>query len=125
MLELRPRFAVLAQREAAARGGGGSSGGGGTGGGGGGGEGNDEGDDDNEAAKGMARLFAEIGEAYTALIATGAPGHQWRCDVLKLAPGTAVSGCPHGQAGGPSQEAPLGPHLVCTGLCSVRTCSAV
>jgi len=80
VLELRPRFAVLAQREAAARGGGASGGGGsggsggGGGGGGGGGEGTDEGDDDNEAAKGMARLFAEIGEAYTALIATGAPG---------------------------------------------------
>lgn len=60
VLGLRPRFAVLAQREAAER-----SGGGGT-------EGGHEGDDDLETAKGIARLFAEIGEAYTALIATGA-----------------------------------------------------
>lgn len=30
-------------------------------------------DDSEEAAKGMARLFAEVGEAYTDLIATGAP----------------------------------------------------
>lgn len=28
-------------------------------------------DDDVEAVKGMARLFAELGESYTALIATG------------------------------------------------------
>lgn len=59
VLGLRPRFAVLAQREAAERSGGG-------------GEGGHEGDDDLETAKGVARLFAEIGEAYTALIATGA-----------------------------------------------------
>jgi len=62
---------VLAQREAAARGGGGGGGGGGN-------EGGDEGDDDIETAKGMARLFAEIGEAYTALIATGA-SHMPQC----------------------------------------------
>ncbi|KAK9827594.1 hypothetical protein WJX81_001986 [Elliptochloris bilobata] len=59
VLELRPRFAVLAQREAAERSGGG--------------EGGHEGDDDIETAKGIARLFAEVGEAYTALIAAGAP----------------------------------------------------
>ena len=29
-------------------------------------------EDDEESVKGMARLFAELGEAYTALIATGA-----------------------------------------------------
>lgn len=29
-------------------------------------------EDDEESTKGMARLFAELGEAYTALIATGA-----------------------------------------------------
>ena len=29
--------------------------------------------DDVEAVKGMARLFAELGESYTALIATGQP----------------------------------------------------
>lgn len=28
-------------------------------------------EDDEESVKGMARLFAELGEAYTALIATG------------------------------------------------------
>lgn len=60
VLGLRPRFAVLAQREAAERSGGGGA------------EGGHEGDDDLETAKGIARLFAEIGEAYTALIATGA-----------------------------------------------------
>ena len=51
---------MLAQREAAERSGGGGA------------EGGHEGDDDLETAKGIARLFAEIGEAYTALIATGA-----------------------------------------------------
>ena len=29
-------------------------------------------DDDDETAKGMARLFAEVGESYTDLIASGA-----------------------------------------------------
>ena len=36
--------------------------------------------DDDETAKGMARLFAEVGEAYVGLIATGA------CRVLHLSP---------------------------------------
>lgn len=31
----------------------------------------DEEEEDEETAKGIARLFAEVGEAYTALIATG------------------------------------------------------
>ena len=74
MLGLRPRFAVLAQREAVERSGGG------------GGEGGHEGDDDLETAKGIARLFAEIGEAYTALIATGAP----LCATPLKAAGTAA-----------------------------------
>ena len=30
--------------------------------------------DDDEAVKGMARLFAELGESFTGLIATGASG---------------------------------------------------
>lgn len=30
-------------------------------------------DDSEEEAKGMARLFAEVGEAYTGLIAEGGP----------------------------------------------------
>jgi transportin-3 len=32
----------------------------------------EEEEDDEETAKGMARLFAEVGEAYTSLVATGA-----------------------------------------------------
>jgi hypothetical protein len=30
-------------------------------------------DDDEDTAKGLARLFAELGEAYTPIIATGDP----------------------------------------------------
>ena len=43
--------------------------------------------DDVEAVKGMARLFAELGESYTALIATGQLLHypvQWFLDVGTL-----------------------------------------
>ncbi len=50
-------------------------------------DGSEEGDDD-ETAKGMARLFAEVGEAYCALIATGLHLHiklsVLRCFVLAL-----------------------------------------
>ncbi|KAK9830032.1 hypothetical protein WJX72_009312 [[Myrmecia] bisecta] len=60
VLALRPRFAVAAQRAQAIK------------------DGKDEDavehgnfDDDDDTAKGMARVFAEVGEAYTALIATG------------------------------------------------------
>lgn len=36
------------------------------------GDDNDD-DDDQETTKGIARLFAEVGEAYTTLIASGTP----------------------------------------------------
>ena len=54
VMALRPRFAAAAQQAQAQNG---SAGG------------YDE--DDIEAVKSMARLFAELGESYTALIATG------------------------------------------------------
>jgi transportin-3 len=51
---------------------------------GGGGEGGEvEDDDDEETAKGMARLFAEVGEAYTGLIASGT-GHVIAVFLIKL-----------------------------------------
>lgn len=57
-MELLPRF-VRASQQAQARVGGGI--------------GDDaEEEEDDEIAKGMVRLFAEVGEAYVALIATGA-----------------------------------------------------
>lgn len=54
VMALRPRFAAAARQAQAQTGGAG---------------GYDE--DDIEAVKSMARLFAELGESYTALIATG------------------------------------------------------
>ena len=58
VLALRPRFAAAAARRAAEA------------------AGQDyeasEFDDDEDAAKGMARLFVEVGECYAALIASGA-----------------------------------------------------
>ncbi|GFR52886.1 hypothetical protein Agub_g15518, partial [Astrephomene gubernaculifera] len=59
IMGLRGRFAVAARRREAETGRGGNSGGG---------EG--EFDDDEDSAKGMARLFCEVGEAYLALIVT-------------------------------------------------------
>ena len=55
VMALRPRFVAAAQQAQQAE------------------EGNGGGydEDDVEAVKGMARLFAELGESYTALIATG------------------------------------------------------
>ena len=68
VMALRPRFHVALQQAAAERGGGGGSGGA---------EGEHAGEESEEDAKGMARLFAEIGEAYTGLIAEGGPQVQW------------------------------------------------
>lgn len=58
VMALRPRFAAAAQQAQQAE------------------DGNVEvyDEDDIEAVKGMARLFAELGESYTALIATGIYG---------------------------------------------------
>jgi len=55
VMALRPRFVAAAQQAQQAEAGNGG--------------GYDE--DDIEAVKGMARLFAELGESYTALIAIG------------------------------------------------------
>jgi len=55
VMALRPRFVAAAQQAQQAEDGNGGV--------------YDE--DDVEAVKGMARLFAELGESYTALIATG------------------------------------------------------
>lgn len=61
VMALRPRFHICLQQALAERAGHEYTGGGG------------EHEDSEETAKGMARLFAEVGEAYTGLIATGAP----------------------------------------------------
>ena len=58
VMALRPRFVAAAQQAQQAEDG----------------NGRVYDDDDIEAVKGMARLFAELGESYTALIATGTWG---------------------------------------------------
>lgn len=58
VMALRPRFVAAAQQAQQAEDGNGGV----------------YDDDDVEAVKGMARLFAELGESYTALIATGTWG---------------------------------------------------
>lgn len=60
VMALRPRFSIAAQKARAEKGQGQYTGNA------------QDVEDDEESVKGMARLFAELGEAYTALIATGA-----------------------------------------------------
>ncbi|DBA80940.1 TPA: hypothetical protein ACH3X2_007160 [Trebouxia sp. C0005] len=66
VMALRPRFAAAAQQAQQAE------------------DGNVEvyDEDDIEAVKGMARLFAELGESYTALIATASPDSMQPVDAL-------------------------------------------
>lgn len=57
-------------------------------------------DDDDETAKGMARLFAEVGEAYVAIIAEGKKISTSECDLTQSQAWEPSEACSYVQKNG-------------------------